>query len=293
MAMEVRAGRCPIFLDMTHFTPEDVKKIRTVLPIPSCMMERAGVLSGDRIVKKIEWQPAVWGTTALGGGVVVDTRCETSLPGLFACGDSIARPMSKPSALPGAAVTGARAGEFGANYAENARDPEIEEGQLKNLRNFAFSPLERTDGIEPDHLILKIQEALFPYEVTVITRGERLQKAVAEIEKIRDEEVPLVFAWDAHYLRLANEVKSMVLVAEMFLKSRLLRKESRNTYLREDFPETDNVNWLKNTRLKLKDGKMALWMEDVPLEKCRFRPRRKSYLHPIFEAAKKRGITWG
>jgi succinate dehydrogenase/fumarate reductase flavoprotein subunit len=293
MAMEVRAGRGPIFLDMTHFTPEDVKKIRTVLPIPSLMLERAGVLAGDRMVKKVEWQPALWGTTALGGGVITNTKCETSLPGLFACGDSMARPMSKPSALPGAAITGARAGEFAARYAENAQESRIEKGQLKSLRASAFSPLERKDGIEPDHLIVKIQEILFPYEITVMSRGDRLEAAIALIEKIREEEVPLLYASDAHYLRLANEVMSMVLVAEMFLKSRLLRRESRNTLLREDFPKTDNVNWLRNTRLRQKDGKMELWTEEMPPDKSRFRPKRKRYLHPIFEAAKRREITWG
>jgi succinate dehydrogenase/fumarate reductase flavoprotein subunit len=292
MAMEVRAGRGPICLDMTHFTPEDVKRLRKVLPIPSMMLERAGAMVGNRIVKKIEWQPALWGTIALGGGVVVKTNCETSLPGLYACGDAIARPMSKPSALPGAAITGSRAGKFAAQHAKEAPDCQIDERQLKDLKDFAYTPLKREDGIEPDHIILRIQEVLFPYEVSVISSGERLEKAIRELARIGDEEVPLLYASDAHYLRLANEVRSMVLVAEMFLKSRLLRKESRNTYLREDYPFTDNVNWLKNTRLRQENGKMELWTEDVPLDSQRIKPKLERYLHPIFEAAKKRGIEW-
>jgi succinate dehydrogenase/fumarate reductase flavoprotein subunit len=293
MAFEVRAGRGPVYLDMTHFTPEDVEKLRTVLPIPSKMLQRVGAMVENRIVKKIEWQPALWGTTALGGGVVVNTKCETSLPGLYACGDAIARHMSKPSALPGAAITGARAGKFAAGHLKKAPTAEIEMVQVQALKDFAFSPLKRKDGIEPDHVILGIQELLFPYEVTVISRGDRLEKAIKELERIRDEEVPLLYASDAHYLRLANEVRAMVLVAEMFLKSRLLRKESRNTYLREDYPFTDNVNWLKNSRLMQQSGEMQLWTEEMPLEGSTVQPKSKRYLHPIFRAAKKRGIGWG
>ncbi len=293
MALEVRAGRGPIYLDMTHFTPQDVKRIRTVLPIPSKMLERAGVMVGDRIAKRIEWQPAVWGTIALGGGVVINTKCETSLPGLYACGDSAARHMSKPSALPGAAITGARAGEFAARHMKETKGLQIDEAQLNDLKRSAYAPLKRKDGIEPDHIIIEIQEVLFPYEVTVIARGDRLEAAITEIERIRDEEVPLLYATDAHYLRLANEVQSMVLVAEMFLKSRLLRKESRNTYLREDYPYTDDVNWLKNTRLRQEHGKMTFWTEDMPLDRYRLKPKQEMYLHPIFKAAKRKGIAWG
>jgi len=291
--MEVRAGRGPIVLDMTHFRPQDIQKIRTVLPIPAKMLERAGVLVGDRIVKEIEWQPALWGTTALGGGVVINTKCETSLPGLFACGDAVARHLSKPSALPGAAITGARAGKFAARTIKKKKTPPIDETQVKDLKKSTFSPMKRKEGIEPDHIIIEIQEVLFPYEVTVISRGDRLETAIAEIERIRDEEVPLLCASDAHYLRLVKEVQSMVLVSEMFLKSRLLREESRGTFLREDYPHTDNENWILNTRLKNEYGKMTFWKEEIPMENYKLKPKKKKYLHPIFKAAKNRGVSWG
>ena len=101
----------------------------------------------------------------------------------------------------------------------------------------------------------------------------------------------MLYASDVHYLRLANEVKSMVLVAEMFLESCLLREESRSSFVREDYPYTDNVKWLKNSRLMQQDGKMRFWTEDINFENYRLRPKSKGYLHPIFEAAKRRGIA--
>ncbi len=292
-AMEVRAGRGPIYLDMTHFTLEKINKLRTVLPIPTMILERAGVLIGDEIVRKIEWAPAFVCTIGGGGGVIVNTKCETSLPGLYACGDAMARPPSGPSALPAAAVSGARAGAFATEYAKEMKESRIDEGQVEELKKFAFAPLEREEGIEPDHIIIGLGEVLFHYEVTVISRGDRLEKAIKEVERIRDEEVPLIYASDAHYLRLANETKNMILVAEMYLRSRLLREESRNSCLREDYPYTDNVNWLKWTRVKQENGKMRLWTEDIPVERYKIKPKREKYLYPVFEVARRKGIKWG
>ena len=292
-AMEIRAGRGPIYLDMTHFTPEDVKKLRTVLPIPTMILERTGNMVGDKIVKKMEWAPAFFGTIATGGGMIANIKCETSLPGLYTCGDAMARTMTNLRALPGAAVSGARAGRFATEYAKEASEPKIDEGQVERLRKFAFAPLERKDGIEPDHIIIGLLEMLIPYEVTVISRGDRLEKAIKEVERMRDEEVPLLHASDAHYLRLANEAKSMVVVAEMYLRSRLLRKESRGSCLREDYPYTDNIDWLKNTVLKQENGKLKLWTEDIPVEKYEVEPKREKYLHKVFEVANKREIKWG
>lgn len=127
----------------------------------------------------------------------------------------------------------------------------------------------------------------------MISRGDRLEKAIKEIEKIRDEEVPLLYASDPHYLRIANEIKNMVLVAEMYLRSRLLRKESRYACLREDYPHTDNVNWLKWTMLKQENGRMKLWTEDISIERYKVKPKREKYLYPVFEIATRRGVKWG
>ena len=129
-------------------------------------------------------------------------------------------------------------------HVKKAQGPEINEKQLEELKKRALAPLEREDGIEPDHIIIGVQEALIPYEVSVISRGDRLEKALKEVERIRDEEVPLLYARDPHYLRLANETKSIVLVAEMYLRSRLLKKESRDACVRQDYPTFTRIDYL-------------------------------------------------
>ena len=291
-AMEVRAGRGPIYLDMTHFDENRVRKLKVVLPMPARIMEQTGVIVGDRFVKKLEWAPVFFGTIASGGGVTANTRCETSMAGLYACGDAMARPKHFPKALSGAAVTGHRAGIFAAEYARRAKAPELDRAQLEELQRSLLAPFRRSQGPDIDHAILEIHEALLPYEITIISRGDRLEKAIREIERLSVEEIPLLHAFDAHSLRLTHEVRNMALLAEMYLRSRLLRQESRDGCLREDYPYTDNINWLKWIILKQKDGKMDLGTQDISVHPEVKRNKGK-FLYPIFEVARKKGIPWG
>ncbi|MBI4186591.1 MAG: FAD-binding protein [Chloroflexi bacterium] len=292
MAMEVRAGRGPVYLDMTHFTPEHVRKLKVVVPHAMLRLERAGIVAGDKFVKKMEYTPFFTGVYAEGGGIIVNLDCETSLPGLYCCGDSMAQSRVGPAALPGAAVSGTRAAGSAVAYAREAPEPGIDQRQVEELRKFTFAPIERKDGIQPDHIIIGVNEVLLRPEVTIVARGDRLEKAIAELERIRDEEVPLLYAPTPHYLRIANETRTSVLIAEMYLRSRLMRTESRNLFLREDYPYTDNVDWLKWTMLRQENGKMKLWTEDIPIDKYKIKPRMEKYLCPIFEVAGRRGVKW-
>ncbi len=291
-AMEVRAGRGPNYLDMTHFEENRVRKLKVVLPMPARIMEQAGVIVDDRFVKKLEWAPVFFGTIASGGGVTANTRCETSVAGLYVCGDAMARPKHFPKALSGAAVTGNRAGIFAAGYARNAGPPELDRAQLQELRHSLLAPLDRNQGPDADHVILEIQEALLPYEITIISRGDRLEKAIREVGRLRDEEIPLLHAFDAHSLRLSVEVKNMAVLAEMYLRSRLLRQESRDGCLREDYPYTDNINWLKWITLKQKDGKMDFGTRNISAHP-EIKRNPGKFLYPIFEVARRKGIPWG
>lgn len=288
-ALEILAGRGPIYIDISHFTAQDIEKFSVLYPLTVAMLERGGIIVDNKVMKKIEVEPAFVGTfNSTGGGLKVNTKCETSLSGLYAVGDAIRRYLHNPVAISGAAITGARAGEAAALYARNSDAGKLSEGQLSSAKKSMFSPLQRREGIDPEHVIEEIYEVLLPYDVSIIAREDALKDAVNEIERMQKEEVPYLYALDPHNLRLALEVRNMCLVAEMFLQSRLMRKESRETCLREDFPHVDNENWLKWTCLKQQAGEMKLYTEDLPLERYKVKPDRKKFLHPLFEIAQRR-----
>lgn len=287
-AMEVRAGRGPIFLDMTHFSVDQVKLLKWTLPTATRLLEKAGVIVGDRIVRKIEWAPVFYGTIVSGGGIETNTMCEASIPGLFACGDARARARNFRS-LVGAFVSGARAGKFAAEFVKNSGRTWITPSseQVRQLSESLHMPLSRRDGIPPAHVLSRLQEILMPYEVSIIQHGQRLEKALRKIEALK-EDLAFLSASDPHSLRLACEVKNMVSIAELQLKSLLMRTESRDACLREDFPYTDNKNWLKWIKVKKEGESLRFWTESIVFKKIK--PEEKKYLHPVFEAAKKRGV---
>jgi succinate dehydrogenase/fumarate reductase flavoprotein subunit len=287
-AMEVRAGKGPIFLDMTHFSSEQVRLLKWTLPTATRLLEKAGVIVGDRIVRKIEWAPVFYGTIVSGGGIETNTNCETSVSGLFAAGDARARARNFRS-LVGAFVSGARAGSSAAEFVKKfgrtwvTPDPE----QVKEASNSFQALLDRRDGIPPSHILARLQEILLPYEVSIIQHGERLERALKKLESLK-KDLAFVYAADPHSMRLACEVKNMVAIAELQLRSLLLRTESRDACLREDFPYTDNREWLKWIKVKREGDSLKFWTENITYK--RLRPEEKRYLHPVFQAAKKKGI---
>ncbi len=243
MALETKQGKAPFFMDMTHLEPETVRKLKRVLPLPMKMYEKVGLLKGDKFLKSIEW---IVTTPYLRSGIKVNRAFETELPGLFACGDAAppAGHSGGQRAMPGAATSGARSGTSAARFADNLARPKPNLPQAEDLKASASKPLERSSGVEPDQVVLAVQEAITPYEVLLLRREDRLAKALSQIEDIRDNLVPYLKAYDSHYLRMALEAQNMVFHAEIVLRSALARKESRIS-IREDYPYTDNSQWLK------------------------------------------------
>lgn len=70
-----------------------------------------------------------------------------------------------------------------------------------------------------------------------------LKAALVYIEELRDHHMPMLRAADMHELRLAHETANMILAAEMKLKASLMRKESRCSHYRLDYPNVDDKNW--------------------------------------------------
>ncbi len=53
-------------------------------------------------------------------------------------------------------------------------------------------------------------------------------------------------------------------MGEMILQSVLFRQESRGFVYREDFPDTDNINWLKWVMVGRGEDGVQAWAQDFP-----------------------------
>lgn len=204
------------------------------------------------------------------GLVPVDASGASNIPGLFAAGDALGSYMAGGiytqvgSSLAGSAVQGGVAAEAAASYAKNRAMPKLSQKKRREVEAEILAPLKRERGYSPAWVTQTLQGVMIPNFVLYIKKERLLSAALAYIEELRDHHQPMLTASDMHELRLAHETSNMILNAEMKLKASLMRKESRCSHFRLDYPEADPQNW--NAWINISKGSDGV----MTLEKQRF-----------------------
>ena len=127
--------------------------------------------------------------------------------------------------------------------------------------------IRQTDGKRPQEITRMIQRAC--YRACQPTRETpAMQEAVAELERIRKEEMPAMRLGDATLTyntdwKAAIEAYNMLDIAEASSKAALMREESRGHSSRPDFPPEDPANWTCNIVARNVNGAMKL--ETIPV----------------------------
>jgi succinate dehydrogenase / fumarate reductase, flavoprotein subunit len=217
------------------------------------------------------------------GPVYVDHSMQTSVSGLFAAGDICACGGSYNGAVPAppgrnrgtglmhAWFSARLAGASAAKSAGSATEAKIDADQVNALKSEMFAPLGREQGTTPGEIVSRIQNVMQAIKYTSWKNEERLTEALNIVVKIK-EKLPNLVAQDYHYLTSANEARSMVLSSEMFFKACLVRKETRGWFIREDYPNRDDKNWLKWIILQKKGDEMTITQDALPMDKYKYRP---------------------
>ena len=270
--IEVHKGNGPIYheaygMDREKFKDALEKYNKTAEGPWITMLDRAGLdIFKDRFKQYMGFVGSTWA-----GGLLINTNCETTVSGLYAVGDAAGTDYTGPtysalgSGMCSACVTGYRAGTNAAKFARESTQLETNLEEIANLKKAIIAPLERRSGFQPDHVLLRIQQTLLPYEVRMVMHGKRLGAAITMIDFFKEHFLPRMQATDSHQLRNVHEIRSMVTGAEIILKAALFRNESRGWFFREDYPRRDDKNWLKWVRVKQDEkGQMQLSTKDVP-----------------------------
>ena len=199
------------------------------------------------------------------GLVPINDTCESTILGLYAAGDALGSYMAGGiytqigSSLSGSAVQGAIAGETAAKYSKNIKAHRISASKLNEIEEDILAPLKREAGYSPAWVTQTLQSIMIPNFIIYIKKENLMKAALAYVEELRDHHVPHLRASNLHELRLAHETKNMVISAEMKLRASLMRKESRCSHYRLDYPELDNENWQAWINIfKGEDGSMQL-----------------------------------
>jgi succinate dehydrogenase / fumarate reductase flavoprotein subunit len=263
IAVEILEGRGPVYFDCRAWDQEKIDKMRKLQPFVMMSFDEQGVNMKRDLV---EGTPMV-GTYAniCQAGIRVNTLSESTVRGLYAAG---AAAMYGAVTIPQGMclVAGYRAGE---NAAKWARDIEFTDNfsvQARRLKEAIFLPLQIKEGISPSEIYDSANKVVTPWGASIFKREERIREVLGEIRRIARDDLPRVKARDSHELVKATEARNFVLLMELHNLAALERKESRMTHYREEYPYTDDRNWLKWILLK-NDGKggVQLKIEPVPL----------------------------
>jgi succinate dehydrogenase/fumarate reductase flavoprotein subunit len=268
----VHAGRGPILWDLDAATPEDVERTRKRLQHSDALeSQRMGFDPGRGGKIPQAGGGAAGAPNAQTGGIwPINTKCATSLPGLYVAGECCgtrylgAYHPAPGFGLTGSAVTGSRAGLGAAEYALQTEMPSIDMEELSRLKKRMVSPMEHKGGFSPRWVTQVLQNTMIPYFILHIKHEKRLQAALTIVEFLRDHLTPKLIAKDHHELRLAHETNNMVLNAEMILRASLFRTESRGQHYREDYPRRDDPAWLVWVKMREEQGRMKLLKEPIP-----------------------------
>jgi succinate dehydrogenase/fumarate reductase flavoprotein subunit len=243
------------------------------------LLEKTGAADGG-MAPEAEVFPGIIGELS---PIKVDHGMSTSVAGLFALGNACYNGSGIPGAVPaapgrmrGSGLTGAvwmgvRAGDTALADATSASDAQVDPSQVEALKSQLYGPIRRTVGEDPTEVLHSIQAAFCPIGYSVYKRADRMEKALGLLEQVK-KRLPRLVAKDWHYLSTCNELKSMALSAELFYRASLERKESRGWFVREDYPQTDDQNWLKWITIRGKGGEPAISLDPVPIDTYPVRP---------------------
>ena len=184
------------------------------------------------------------------GGVCTNLNGETTLRGLYTCGEVACTGVHGASwaadnVLLESIVFGARAGSAALEYAQTIQPDSYASLRISSDDDFA-PPQTASQNINVGAAKEFLQEMMWQH-VGLVRYGEDLEAISNELK-----EIDLNCYWRSVE---AFEFQNMRDVAALITEAGILRTESRGTHYREDFPEQDDVKWKKH--IVLQWGKTA------------------------------------
>jgi len=242
---EVKEGRGPIYMDCRHLTQKDREHLFTTLgydkdTLPDFFIKKGYNLEGTMIEMTVSEPMQARASEVSGSGIKIDENCSSSVPGLFAAGDSSDQMGCLHMCTAGGYAAGKRAAEY-AKGLGSLRPLQNEELAAERAR--VYRPLERKDGVKYEELedvVRTITTDHFGPVKTEISLKSALEK-LGKLDSVHEE----MKAGNLHELMRVHEAMNIQQVAKITASAALERKESRFQpyHYRADFPETDNKNY--------------------------------------------------
>ena len=273
-------GQPAVYLDVTHIPRETLdRKLEGILEIYEKFL---GV---DPRVEPMRVFPAMHYTM---GGIWVNGEDPASnVPGVYAAGQCEYQyhganrlgANSLVSCIFGGGIAGPAAVKYAKSLEKGAEstasavfDSEKKRQEEKNQK------LISQDGSENPIIIWRELGEVMTEHVTVTRINRNLQMADGKIRALQERYKKINLSdrtkWSNQTLNFARELENMIILARVVTLGALARNESRGAHYKPDFPERDDVNWLKTTRAKWVNNDIQLAYEPVDISLIKPRPRR-------------------
>ncbi|MFI5818354.1 succinate dehydrogenase flavoprotein subunit [Streptomyces rishiriensis] len=289
---EIREGRgCGpegdhVYLDLTHLPPEQLDA-----KLPDITEFARTYLGIEPYTDPIPIQPtahyAMGGIpTNVEGEVLRDNT--TVVPGLYAAGEVACVSVHGANRLGTNSlldinVFGRRAGIAAAEYSQKAAFVELPE----NPAELVVAQVERlraSTGTERVSVLRRELQETMDANVMVFRTEQTIKTAVEKIAELREryknvsiQDKGKRFNTD---LLEAVELGNLLDLAEVMAVSALARKESRGGHYREDYPNRDDVNFMRHTMAYREvgdDGTETVRLDYKPVVQTRYQPMERKY----------------
>src|SRR5579885_2545598 len=181
------------------------------------------------------------------GGVMTDLEGRTALAQLYAAGETAMTGLHGANRLASNSLL--EAAVMGRRAAAAARTDIMSGGER---RAPAFAGWDPGRAMQSDERVLitqswdEIRRLMWNY-VGIVRSDLRLARAMRRLRLIKHEVNG--YYWEHLIDSDLIELRNLVEVAELVVRSAMARKESRGLHYTIDYPQTDDANWLRDTVL--------------------------------------------
>jgi succinate dehydrogenase / fumarate reductase flavoprotein subunit len=292
MVLEVREGRGAgpnkdyVYLDLTHLPKEQIEA-----KLPDITEFARTYLGVDPVTELVPVFPTAH--YAMGGiPTDIDTRVlrdnEHVIPGLFAAGEAACVSVHGANRLGTNSlldinVFGRRAGIAAAEYANNhdlVELPADPQGQTIAL----VEQLRSSTGGERVATLRRAMQETMDLNAQVYRTEATLKQALNDVQELKRrfanvsiQDKGVRYNTD---LMEAIELGFLLDLAELVVVGALERKESRGGHAREDYPNRDDVNFMRHTmayRRSEADGSASVRLDYKPVTVTRYQPMERKY----------------
>ena len=218
------------------------------------------------------------------GGVDTDNWGLTTVTGLYAAGECACVSVHGANRLGGNALMetitfGKRAGAHAADWALSHTTVAVPPSIVSDTERELTQLLDRTDGERPwairDELATTMHEnfGVFRREAQMEEQGQIIASLRERFERVVVDDRGQVFNTD---LTQTLELGFLLQLADCMVVSGIARKESRGAHARPyDFPDRDDVNYMRHTLATWTDGRPQLDWKPVTVTK--WEPMERKY----------------